>query len=108
MSAQIKHRQLGSTGLNLSELGLGTAAMAGNHRPVSEEDHRGAIEEALNAGVTFVDTAPQPKQAGCFPLGKPQKQSLTNGLGIFRFGKHTITRTTVLCVPTKTVCNVWG
>jgi len=58
MSAQIKHRQLGSTGLNLSELGLGTAAMAGNNRPVSEEDHRGAIEEALNAGVTFVDTAP--------------------------------------------------
>jgi len=102
MSAQIKHRQLGSTGLNLSELGLGTAAMAGNHRPVSEEDHRGAIEEALNAGVTFVDTAP------FYGFCRSEHYALTNGLGIFRFGKHTITRTTVLCVPTKTVCNVWG
>lgn len=58
MSMQIKTRPLGATGLNLSELGLGTAAMAGNHRPVSEEDHRGAIEEALDGGITFVDTAP--------------------------------------------------
>jgi len=58
MSAQIKTQSLGTTGLNLSELGLGTAAMAGNHRPVSEDDHRGAIEEALDGGITFVDTAP--------------------------------------------------
>lgn len=51
-------RQLGSTDLQLSELGLGCAAMAGNHRPVAEEDIRGAIAEGLNAGIKFVDTAP--------------------------------------------------
>jgi len=51
-------RPLGNTGLMVSELGLGTAAMAGNHHPVTETDHRGAIEEALDGGMTFLDTAP--------------------------------------------------
>jgi len=55
---KINTRTLGSTDLQVSELGLGTAAMAGNHRPVPEEDHRGAIEEALDGGITFLDTAP--------------------------------------------------
>ena len=55
---KINTRTLGESGLQVSELGLGTAAMAGNHRPVSEEDHRGAIEEALDGGITFLDTAP--------------------------------------------------
>ena len=58
MSEKIEKRPLGNTGLNLSKLGLGTAAMAGNHRPVSEQDHRGAIEEAFDGGITFLDTAP--------------------------------------------------
>lgn len=53
-----KTRALGGTALQLSELGLGCAAMAGNHRSVAEEDNRGAIEEGLDAGLTFVDTAP--------------------------------------------------
>ncbi len=54
----IKTRTLGNTSLQVSELGLGTAAMAGNHRPVSEADHRGAIDAALDGGITFLDTAP--------------------------------------------------
>ena len=58
MSEQIETQALGTTGLELSELGLGTAAMAGNSRPVSEEDHRAALEAALDGGITFVDTAP--------------------------------------------------
>jgi len=58
MTITIKTKTLGTTSLTISELGLGTAAMAGNHRPVAEEDHRGAIEEALDGGMTFVDTAP--------------------------------------------------
>lgn len=51
-------RKLANTGLELSELGLGCAAMAGNHRPVTEQDNRAAIEEGLQQGITFVDTAP--------------------------------------------------
>jgi len=49
---------LGECGLEVSELGLGCAAMAGNHRPVAEEDNRGALEAGLDGGMTFVDTAP--------------------------------------------------
>ena len=51
-------RAIGNTSLQLSELGLGCAAMAGNHRPVAESDLRAAIETGLDAGVGFVDTAP--------------------------------------------------
>ncbi len=51
-------RTLGKTTLQVSELGLGCAAMAGNHRPVTEEDNRAAIDEGLRSGITFVDTAP--------------------------------------------------
>ena len=51
-------RELGRTGLALTELGLGCAAMAGNHRPVADEDVAGAIDEGLGAGIRFVDTAP--------------------------------------------------
>lgn len=54
----IAKRPLGQTGLGLTELGLGCAAMAGNHRPVEDDDIAGAIDEALGAGVGFVDTAP--------------------------------------------------
>ena len=51
-------RELGRTGLSLTELGLGCAAMAGNHRAVADEDIAGAIDEGLSRGVRFVDTAP--------------------------------------------------
>ncbi len=54
----INKRQLGKTPLRLSELGLGCAAMAGNHRPVSNHDIKHAIKSGLDAGIEFVDTAP--------------------------------------------------
>ena len=53
-----KQREIGTTGLMVSELGLGTAAMAGNHRDVPIEDHRAALDEGLNNGISYVDTAP--------------------------------------------------
>ncbi len=55
---KFRTRKLGNTTLQLSELGLGCAAMAGNHRPVAEEDIRAAIDEGLKSGISFVDTAP--------------------------------------------------
>lgn len=51
-------RKIGQTKLKVSELGLGTAAMAGNHRAVNEEEHREALETGLRNGVFYVDTAP--------------------------------------------------
>ena len=56
--ASLATRELGRTGLQLTELGLGCAAMAGNHRRVSDEDIAGAIDEGLAQGLRFVDTAP--------------------------------------------------
>lgn len=53
-----KLRKLGNSGLQVSELGLGCAAMAGNHRPVSNTDIHGAIQAGLASGMQFVDTAP--------------------------------------------------
>jgi len=51
-------RKLGNSGLELTALGLGCAAMAGNHRPVSNTNIHGAIKTGLAAGIQFVDTAP--------------------------------------------------
>jgi len=57
-SNRFNKRKLGDTDLQLSEFGLGCAAMAGNHRAVSNKDIQGAIQAGLEAGVEFVDTAP--------------------------------------------------
>jgi len=51
-------RTLGRTSLQLTTLGLGCAAMAGNHRIVEDRDLRGALEAGLDGGIGFVDTAP--------------------------------------------------
>ena len=56
--ARFETRELGGTGLALTTLGLGCAAMAGNHRRVADEDIAGAIDEGLESGIGFVDTAP--------------------------------------------------
>ena len=51
-------RRIGQTDLRVTELGLGCAAMAGNHRPVDDADIEGAIELALAGNIRYVDTAP--------------------------------------------------
>jgi len=51
-------RTIGKTSLAVTELGLGCAAMAGNHRPVADDDIAGAIDEALQQNIRYVDTAP--------------------------------------------------
>ena len=56
--AKYQTRQIGNTALEVSELGLGCAAMAGNHRPVDDADIAAAIETGLSNDITYVDTAP--------------------------------------------------
>lgn len=51
-------RSIGNTILEVTELGLGCAAMAGNHQPNSDENIAAAIDEALKHDVRYVDTAP--------------------------------------------------
>lgn len=51
-------RHIGKTALEVTELGLGCAAMAGNHRSVTDADIEAAIDEGLSNGIAYVDTAP--------------------------------------------------
>ena len=55
---EFSKRTIGTTSISVTELGLGCAAMAGNHRAVEDADIGGAIEEALEQQVKYVDTAP--------------------------------------------------
>lgn len=53
----MKTRVFGRTGETVSEIGFGAWAIGGTWGEVSEEDARGALHAALDAGVTFIDTA---------------------------------------------------
>lgn len=54
----LPRRKIGKTEVEVTELGLGCAAMAGNHRPVADKDIAGAIKEALDQNIKYLDTAP--------------------------------------------------
>ncbi|MEM9230645.1 MAG: aldo/keto reductase [Pseudomonadota bacterium] len=56
--AQIATTQIGSSARCISELGLGCASLAGIFQPVPEADARGTIAAALEAGISYFDTAP--------------------------------------------------
>ena len=51
------HRTLGSTGLAVTEIGLGTWEIGADWGEVSEEAGSAAIAAALDAGIDFLDTA---------------------------------------------------
>jgi aryl-alcohol dehydrogenase-like predicted oxidoreductase len=61
----VHHRLLGRTGLRVSEIGLGTVELgldygvpvAGEHLRPSEEHAARLLNQALDLGVTFIDTA---------------------------------------------------
>ena len=53
----MKTRVLGKTGATISEIGFGAWQIGGSWGDVSEADGRRALHAALDAGVTFVDTA---------------------------------------------------
>ncbi|MFC7204534.1 aldo/keto reductase [Haloferax namakaokahaiae] len=50
-------RPLGTTGFDVSEIGLGTWQLGSDWGPVTDEEAADAIETALDAGITFLDTA---------------------------------------------------
>ncbi|WP_198598372.1 aldo/keto reductase [Mangrovicella endophytica] len=53
----IRTRRLGRTGWDISEIGFGAWAIGGSWGDVGEADARAALHAALDAGVTFIDTA---------------------------------------------------
>jgi len=58
MTAPIPLRSVGTTGLSLSELGLGTAPLGNLYEPMSDAMARAILDAAVAAGVRYVDTAP--------------------------------------------------
>lgn len=57
--ASFKTRPVAKTGLQVTELGLGSATMAGIFLEVPDDQARQTVGAALDAGINFVDTAPQ-------------------------------------------------
>lgn len=53
----MKQRILGQTGQSVSEIGFGAWAIGGTWGEVSVEDAKEALNAALDAGITFIDTA---------------------------------------------------
>src|SRR5207248_3125725 len=49
---------LGGTGLTVTRVGLGTAALGGLYEAVTDEAARATIDRAWEVGVRFFDTAP--------------------------------------------------
>lgn len=53
----MRERTLGRTGFDVSEVGFGSWAIGADWGPVDEENAFGALGAAVDAGVTFFDTA---------------------------------------------------
>jgi aryl-alcohol dehydrogenase-like predicted oxidoreductase len=53
----VNRRQLGTTGYDVTDVGLGTWNIGGDWGDVSEEEGRETVRTALDAGVDFIDTA---------------------------------------------------
>ncbi len=53
----MKYRQLGNTGLKVSEVSFGTWAIGGSWGEVSDDESLKALHYAMEAGVNFFDTA---------------------------------------------------
>ena len=53
----MKTRRFGRTGVDVSEIGFGAWQIGGSWGDVSAADGRAALEAALQAGISFIDTA---------------------------------------------------
>ncbi|HET6661914.1 MAG TPA: aldo/keto reductase [Rubrobacter sp.] len=53
----MEYRDLGQTGMHVSEISLGTWAFGGDWGTVSEDDAYAALDRAVDLGVNFLDTA---------------------------------------------------
>ncbi len=55
---RMRTRELGRSGIHLSEVSLGTWGFAGAYGPLADDVQRAIVEEALTAGITTFDAAP--------------------------------------------------
>lgn len=54
----IPRREVGRSGLSVTQIGFGTGSLAGLFAAVSDEQARATIREALQLGIGYMDTAP--------------------------------------------------
>ncbi|CAN7679323.1 aldo/keto reductase [Rhizobium sp. LjRoot254] len=54
----MKTREIGKTGVHVTEIGFGTAPVAGLYRAVDEESAQAVLQAAWDSGVRYFDTAP--------------------------------------------------
>ena len=54
----LPRRRIGQTGLTVTELGLGAAALGNLYAPMSDANALATVRAALHAGLHYVDTAP--------------------------------------------------
>jgi aryl-alcohol dehydrogenase-like predicted oxidoreductase len=59
----IPKRRLGRSGLEVTEIGLGTVGLGGYYGPVADEQAGLTLQRALDVGINYVDTSPLYKQA---------------------------------------------
>lgn len=96
----MKYRELGRTGLRVSEIGLGTWAFASRaYGDVDRSDAEDVIETALDSGITLFDTAPlygSPDEDGISEriLGKALADRREDVLISTKFGRGSAQRGT--------------
>jgi aryl-alcohol dehydrogenase-like predicted oxidoreductase len=59
----LKTRQLGRSGMVVTELGLGTVGIGGFYGPVEQDEAIRALERGIELGINYVDTSPLYKDA---------------------------------------------
>ncbi|MDQ7250024.1 aldo/keto reductase [Dongia sedimenti] len=74
----MERRTVGTTDLEVTRFGLGTAPLGGLYSPVADEDAFATMQQAWDDGIRFFDTAPQygnglsERRLGEFLRGKPR------------------------------------
>jgi D-threo-aldose 1-dehydrogenase len=59
LTVPLQRRPVRRTGVELPTVGLGTAGIAGLYESVGEDEAHAVVRRALDAGVVYLDTAPQ-------------------------------------------------
>ncbi|CAN5792495.1 aldo/keto reductase [soil metagenome] len=91
----MEYRNLGETGMRVSEISLGTWALGGEWGTVGEEDAYAALNRAVDLGVNFLDTADvygdgrSEKLIGRLPEDRPQDEIFVATKAGRRLDPHT-------------------
>ncbi len=78
-SGGLQRRRLGSTDVQVTELGFGTAPLGNLFTALSEEEARATVDAAFDAGIRYFDTAPHyglglsERRLGAALAGRPRE-----------------------------------